>query len=81
MSVSVCRYSIREVVTRKFIRFLEEQMTADAAKYDEFFAEYAYFLKEGVCSDSKFAEQIAKLLKFESSTLEAGKITSLGAQA
>lgn len=49
---------IREVTTRKFIRFLEEQLKDDRKKYREFYLEFSYFLKEGVCSDPRFSEQV-----------------------
>lgn len=67
---------IKEVVTRKFIRFLEEQKTADADTFKEFYTEYSHFLKEGICTDEKFGSQIAKLLMFESSNLEANTLST-----
>jgi len=68
---------IKEVVTRKFIRFLEEQKTADADTFKEFYTEYSHFLKEGICTDEKFGSQIAKLLMYESSNLEANSLSTL----
>jgi HSP90 family molecular chaperone len=68
---------IREVVTRRIIKHLEENMKEDIEKYKSFYLEFAYFLKEGVCSDSKFSEQVAKLLMFESSSLDAQTLTNL----
>ena len=38
---------LQQVVTRKFIRFLEDSMKTDRPKYDEFFLEFQYFIKEG----------------------------------
>jgi HSP90 family molecular chaperone len=67
---------IREVLTRKLIRYLEEQMKNDAAKYKEFYIEFNYFLKEGICHDFRFMDQISKLLLFESSSLNEGELTS-----
>lgn len=67
---------IREVLTRKLIRFLEEQARDEPEKYREFYIEYNVFLKEGICHDFKFADQIAKLLRFESSALGTGELTS-----
>jgi len=68
---------IRDVLTRKLIRFLDGQARDDPAKFKEFYIEYNYFLKEGVCHDYKFMDQIAKLLYFESSALDAGMLSSL----
>ena len=67
---------IRDVLTRKLIRFLDEQARDDPVKYKEFYIEYNYFLKEGVCHDYKFMDQISKLLYFESSALDGGTLTS-----
>ena len=68
---------IREVLTRKLIRFLEDTRKEDPEKYREFFIEYGYFLKEGVCHDPKFMDQIAKLLLFETSANGEGELCTL----
>jgi TNF receptor-associated protein 1 len=68
---------IREVLTRKVIRFLEDQAKSDAEKYKEFYIEFNYFLKEGVCQDHTFMDQIVKLLRFESSAMNEGELVSL----
>lgn len=67
---------IRDVLTRKLIRFLDEKAREDPVAYKEFYIEYNYFLKEGVCHDYKFMDQISKLLYFESSALDSGTLTS-----
>lgn len=59
---------MREVLTRKIIRFLDDQSKSDSVTYKEFYLEYNYFLKEGICHDNNFVDSIAKLLRFESST-------------
>lgn len=68
---------IRDVLVRKVLRFLEEQAKDDPKKYQEFYIEYNYFLKEGVCHDYKYMDQLSKLLLFESSSLEDGMVCSL----
>jgi HSP90 family molecular chaperone len=65
------------VLTRRIIRFLEKQMKDNVEKYEKFYREYASFLKEGVCTDYIHKEEIAKLLKMESSHVPAGKMTTL----
>ena len=42
---------LQDVVVRKFLRFLLDRAKQDRAKYLEFYAEYATFLKEGACHD------------------------------
>ncbi len=68
---------IRDVLTRKIVRFLEEQKKRNPDAYKEFYIEYNIFLKEGVCHDFKFMDQISKLLLFETSGEEGGRLTSL----
>jgi len=68
---------IRDVLVRKIVRFLEEQSKADPKAFKEFYIEYNYFLKEGICHDFRFMDSISKLLLFETSTTEAGQMCSL----
>jgi TNF receptor-associated protein 1 len=58
---------IGAVLTRRVLKFLEEESKRDKEKYEKFFREYAQFLKQGVCTDLKWKEDIAKLLRVESS--------------
>lgn len=67
---------IRDVLTRKIVRFLEDEKKKKPEAFKEFYTEYNFFLKEGVCHDFKFMDQISKLLMFESSKEEAGALTS-----
>lgn len=67
---------IREVITRKTLRFLGDEMKNDPVKYKEFHREFSSFLKEGICHDFAFQQQIAKLLMFETSRDE-NEMTSL----
>merc|ERR1712127_968333 len=49
----------------------------DTAKYkEEFYKEYAYFLKEGICQDSDSQDPLSKLLYFETSKGMAGELVS-----
>lgn len=68
---------IRNVLTRRFIRFLEQKAKKEPEQYLVFFREFGRFLKEGVCSDRSLAPEIAKLLRYESTGLPAGEMTSL----
>jgi hypothetical protein len=55
------------VLTRRFMRLLEDESKKDSEKYNEFFLEFGHFLKEGVVTDFANKNNIAKLLRFESS--------------
>ncbi|MDX1774950.1 MAG: molecular chaperone HtpG [Desulfobulbales bacterium] len=68
---------LKQVLTKRYLKFLGEQAGEDAEKYNEFFAEFGIYLKEGVTTDYTYREEIAKLLRFESSKTEAGKLISL----
>ena len=68
---------LKKVITRRFLKFLGEQAREDAEKYNDFFADFGIYLKEGVTSDYAYRDEIAKLLRFESSKSEAGKLISL----
>merc|ERR1711871_278561 len=68
---------IKDVLTRKYIRFLEEQLKKEPEKYREFFIEFNIFLKEGACSDYKYQESIAKLLMYETSKNKEDELSTL----
>mmetsp|Transcript_19296 Transcript_19296/g.38934 ORF Transcript_19296/g.38934 Transcript_19296/m.38934 type:complete len:749 (+) Transcript_19296:456-2702(+) len=69
---------LRKALTRKFISHLTTMAKKDPSKYkEEFYREYAFFLKEGVCQDFEFQEQLSKLLYFETSKTMSGELSSL----
>jgi molecular chaperone HtpG len=68
---------INKVVASRFLKHLSELAKKDADKYAEFWKTFGMFLKEGATSDFTHRDAIAKLLRFESSASEAGKMISL----
>eukprot|EP00595_Chromulina_sp_UTEXLB2642_P001065 CAMPEP_0196767680 /NCGR_PEP_ID=MMETSP1095-20130614/41847_1 /TAXON_ID=96789 ORGANISM="Chromulina nebulosa, Strain UTEXLB2642" /NCGR_SAMPLE_ID=MMETSP1095 /ASSEMBLY_ACC=CAM_ASM_000446 /LENGTH=657 /DNA_ID=CAMNT_0042136213 /DNA_START=146 /DNA_END=2119 /DNA_ORIENTATION=+ len=58
---------MREVLTRKIIKFFEDCAKNDIQAYREFYIEFNIFIKEGICSDSNNVDSLSKLLRFESS--------------
>jgi HSP90 family molecular chaperone len=69
---------LRKAITRKFINHLSAMARKNPDKYkDEFYTEYAFFLKEGVCQDYEFQEPLSKLLYYETSKTMKGEISSL----
>ncbi len=68
---------LNKVLTSRFLKYLDEQSEKEADAYEKFYAEYQRFLKEGVVTDFIHKEALGKLLRFESSSLEPGKHTSL----
>ena len=68
---------LNKVLTSRFLKFLDEQSEKEADAYEKFYTEYQRFLKEGIVTDFTHKEALGKLLRFESSSLEKGKLTSL----
>jgi molecular chaperone HtpG len=77
MQDSALLRKLNEVLTKRVLKWLDEEAKADPEKYDRFFREHGHCLKEGVANDWTHRETIAKLLRFQSSQTEAGKTTSL----
>lgn len=70
-------HKIRDVLTRKIIRFLERESTKNPEKFETFFKEFGQFIKEGICTDFANKDALAKLLRYESSQIDNGKLTTL----
>jgi len=68
---------LNKVITKRFLKFLEEESKNRPEAYDEFYKEFGHFVKEGAALDFVHKEQLTKLLRFESSLTEKGKTTSL----
>ena len=68
---------LNKVLTSRFLKFLDEQSEKEAEAYEKFYTEYQRFLKEGIVTDFTHKETLGKLLRYESSTLDKGKLTSL----
>ncbi|MEI6340558.1 MAG: molecular chaperone HtpG [Verrucomicrobiota bacterium] len=79
MQDSALLRKLNRALTSKVLRFLAEESTKDPDAYATFHAEYGRFLREGILSDHEHRDGLAKLLRFESSTQEPGKSTSLAA--
>jgi TNF receptor-associated protein 1 len=68
---------LNKVITKRFLKFLEEEASNRADAYNEFYAEFGIFLKEGAALDYTHKDSLTKLLRYESSLTEKGKTTSL----
>jgi HSP90 family molecular chaperone len=67
---------LNKVLSGRFLKFLDEQSEKEPDTYSKFYAEYQRFLKEGVVTDFTHKEALGKLLRYESSALDKGKLTS-----
>jgi Molecular chaperone, HSP90 family len=68
---------LNKVITKRFIKFLEDEAKNRPDAYNEFYTEFGIFLKEGAALDFTHKDSLTKLLRFESSLTEPGKTTSL----
>ena len=68
---------LNRVITKRFLKFLEEEAEKRPEAYADFYREFGIYLKEGAALDFTHKDQLVKLLRFESSLTEKGKTTSL----
>jgi HSP90 family molecular chaperone len=68
---------LRKVITKRFLKHLDEEAQRDAEQYRKFWSTFGIFLKEGVTSDYEFQKELGKLLRFESSKSTAGEPVGL----
>ncbi len=68
---------LNKVLTSRFLKFLDETAEKDPEAYEKFYTEYQRFLKEGIVTDFTHKDAIGKLVRYESSLIDAGKTTSL----
>jgi len=69
-------------VTRRVLRFLDQQAKKDPEKYAKFFKGYSYYLKAGIIEDkeanfSRHKDDLLKLLRFECTGNDKGEVISL----
>ncbi|MFO8028183.1 MAG: molecular chaperone HtpG [Opitutales bacterium] len=70
-------HKLNKVLTKRFLKTLEEKAKKEPEVYEDFWKNFGLFLKEGVTTDFTHRDQLLKLLRFESSYTEEGKTTSL----
>lgn len=66
-----------EVVTKRFIKFLKNESVDQPEAYADFYEKFSRYLKEGVVTDFARKEELAKLLRYESSMLAEKELTGL----
>ena len=77
MQDSTLIQKLNKVITKRFLKLLEEKAKKEPEVYDDFWGKFGLFLKEGVTTDFAHRDQLLKLLRYESSYTEEGKTTSL----
>jgi molecular chaperone HtpG len=65
------------VISKRVIKMFEKEAESDPEKYRGFYNKFERFFKEGIVTDYANRDSLAKLLRFESSLTEPGKVCSL----
>ena len=70
---------LRQVITNRVLRYLQDRSRKERKSYMDFYKDYSFFLKEGIVTsnDQYEKEEIAKLLRFECSSLPSGETISI----
>jgi len=68
---------IKNVLTRKIISFLNDTAKHEPEKYNKWYQEFGNFIREGVATDMKHRNEIARLLRYQTSRTEPGEVASL----
>jgi len=77
MQDSALIQEISETLMNKVVDFLKRQEKKDPVKFKQFYKDFSGFIKEGCCTDYKNRRKIAYLLRYESSNLAEGELTSI----
>lgn len=67
---------LNQLITKRFLKFLDKQANDEPEKFREFHEKFSRFLKEGIATSYEHKEALAALIRFESSMTDAGKLTS-----
>jgi molecular chaperone HtpG len=68
---------IRNVITGKILGLLEEWASSDVPRYEKFYRAVGSVFKIGINTDFANRDRITNLLRFETSTTDAGALVSL----
>ena len=68
---------ISGIITKRFIKHLEGVAKNDTETYEKFWAQFGRYMKEGVVTSWEHKDALGKLLRFQSTLTEDGKLTSL----
>ncbi len=77
MQDSALVQKLNRLITKRFIKFLDREAKSDAEKYGEFYGRFRTFLKEGVVTDAEHRDELAGLLRYESSLGAEGETVGL----
>ncbi|MCP5536152.1 MAG: molecular chaperone HtpG [Akkermansiaceae bacterium] len=64
------------LITKRYLKFLEKEAKNNPEAYDAFYKKFSRFLKEGIATSYEHQEQLAGLLRFETSLNEPGELSN-----
>jgi len=67
---------ISGIITKRFIKHLETIAKEDNEKYETIWRQFSRFIKEGIVTSWEHKDALGKLLRFETTFTEPGKLTS-----
>jgi molecular chaperone HtpG len=76
MQDSALIQKLNKLITKRFLKFLATEAKNDPEKYNEFYAKFSRFLKEGIATSFEHQEALGGLIRFESTMTDAGTQTS-----
>lgn len=79
MQDSALVQKLNKLITKRFLKFLEKEAKDNGEKYEEFYQKFGRFLKEGCATSFEHQEQLAGLLRMESSLCDPAELTSFQA--
>jgi len=65
-----------QILTKRILKFLKDTAKKEPKKYNDWFANLGFFIKEGVCSEYDYKVELSELLRYESSATATGELTS-----
>ena len=66
---------LRKTLTRKLITHMARMALKEKDRFiNDFYKEYSYFLKEGICQDTDAQHHLTKLLRYESSRVQSSDV-------
>jgi len=76
MQDSALVQKLNKLITKRYLKFLDKEAKNEPEQYLDFYKKFGRFLKEGIATSIDHQEQLAGLLRFESSLTDAGTQTS-----
>jgi TNF receptor-associated protein 1 len=68
---------LRNVLTRRVIKHLDDEAKRDSEKYKKWFADFGQFIKEGIAVDSENKDALFRLLRFVTKNRGAAEFVSI----